>query len=131
VGTSDFFRGYNDDRGRDFAATSLSGMDVYKNPINADKYTIFMHRRMWTAPRSEAAFAPRGRPGANLQGMKLKDEYVTIKRQLRYGDADNCETPIYLVWWAGYPQAAKADAAVADAFVFTFRNVMVFTEPKT
>jgi len=134
VTASDFFRGYNDDRGRDFTANTLSGMDVYQNPVNADKYTVFTHKRIWLHPQSTGGPGTGGTVGycsANTNGLKVKNEYIKIKRQLRYGDADNCETPMYLVWWAGYPQKAKAAAAVADSFVFTFRNIMLFNEPKT
>lgn len=132
VAASDFFRGYNDDRGRDFTANTLSGLDVLKNPINADKYTIFKHKRIWLHPQGgPSTTGIFGYVNSNTSGIRVKDEYLRIKRQLRYGDADNCETPIYLVWWAGFPQKAKADPASADAFIMTFRNVMVFNEPKT
>lgn len=132
VQTADFFRGYNDDRGRDFSATSLSGMDVYKNPINTDKFTVFFHKRIWLRYQGVAAPAGGDSPfiSESKSGIQCFDKWIPINRQLRYGDTINCQTPVFLVWWAGYPQKAKATAAVADAFTMTYRAIMHFREPE-
>ena len=129
----DFLRGYEDDRGLDFTPNNISGMDVLKSPINADKYTIFMHKRFWLRPRSDnpaSAGAEDVWHSTNKGGMRVLEEYVKINRQLRFNDEGTCETPMYLVWWAGSPFKVKTAAAVNDTIMMTRKVTVFFREPK-
>jgi len=129
VSSSDFFRGYNEDRGRDFTANTLSGMDFLCNPINTDKFTVFTHRKV-------ALHAVNGASGgtafedSTISSMQYRKTWISLKRQLRYGDANECETPLILLWYCSYPQKAKTAGPITDAYRLTYRAVMTFSEPK-
>ncbi len=123
-----FFRGTGSTRGIDFS-NNLNSNDFSCRPINADKYTVFTHKRWLLNPQGEAAAGDQNEVGTSFMSLK---QYFPIRRQIRYrtnADTD-CETKIYLVWWCDQFQTDTGTAPVSDAIQMSERYITYFREPK-
>jgi len=130
--STNFLRDYSSARAKDFVPTELTGLELHFNPINADRYTVFTHKRLWIHPQ-DTGVPNTGNElysGSNGQGMVPFQHYVKIDRQLRYsGSVDTADTPMYIVYWASYPFKLKATAAGSDGCQLSYRVIMDFKEP--
>lgn len=128
VSDTDFFRAYNDTRSQNFLASTLSGMDLMYNPINSDLYNIWSHDKILLRKNMDGLGIYDNR---EYPGFRTLKKYIKIDRQLRYADGiDNCETPIFLVWWSTDPFKVTTEGTVPTQFQMTYRAVMHFKEPK-
>lgn len=96
---TEFFRaegldpGTGAERGIDYGATGLRGIDLHMLPINTDKWTVLCHKRMLLASTANG----------NTQVTRIFKGYCKLDRQVQFFGAagDDCNTPIYFVAWGG------------------------------
>lgn len=126
VGTVDFFRSPNGDRGENFGI-QLSGLEMHYYPINTDKYSIIRHYRYQCGPRIDGPQYNSDTGNANYISRKF---YIPINRQLRYENtiATSCSTPIYLCWWTDRMRTPQTQAAVTGVTSFSFMKTMFYTD---
>lgn len=91
----DWFRNYDSQRGQDFGdITNIPPKHVIIfNPINADLYNIFWHKR-WKVRRAASFNNGRG-------PEFLFRKYIKIKRQIRFEttEATSCVDGLFLCYW--------------------------------
>lgn len=121
-GVINFFR--SQDSGTSRATTfnnTLTSNEFRCLPINTDIYNVLMHKR----------FIVAGTSTNTGYSHRVLDKYIKINRQLRYpttGDIE-CETPIYIVYWADKPLQGTGTVPVASAYQVQFKIIHYFKEP--
>lgn len=116
IATNDFFRGTGGQRSQTFA-TSLSFLDLRCLPINADKYRILHHKRMFiTSDLNESN-----------KGERLWEQYIPINRQIVFdSETDFPRKNLYMVWWC----SNSTNSTTGALGEYRWRIVRYFKEPK-
>lgn len=131
VGTAvepDFFRGNGNTRAVAFDGGALNSNDFHCRPINADQFTILMHKRMIIGQNSNNG--TWGEQQRNSYRFVMK--YIPIKRQIRYdtNGADSCQSgKIFLIYWYDQMQSVTGAASV-NVLNMSERYITYFKEPK-
>jgi len=129
VSATNFFRASGSERGSDFDATSLTGLQFHCLPINSDKYRILYHKRYKLIGADNVTRVAR--QGKDYMTIM---KYIKFKRQLRF---DNTSTTTseggspHMVYWASQFDSAATAGSTADVYTVTERFVSYFREPKS
>lgn len=132
VPNSEFFRGWDAQRGHDFDDAALSALERFNNPINSDRYNVIWHSKMRLAGVNDATGTTATGFASSLASYKTIKQWVPIRRQLRF-ESPSAQRPvevgIYLIYWCdvfGAPAApwgADLDAVqVAMTARVSFRD---------
>ena len=136
VTSTDFFRGYGDERFKSFS-TGLSSSEMHTLPINKDAYVILTHRKYRLKPRFH--YFEDGAPGATktVSGTRSEvpfDFYVPYNRQVRYdhplGNNDFAMIGrVALVMWQDRTEGHAPGTAIATGSMsYDLRPVTVFRD---
>jgi len=93
-----FFRSYSTSRDVNFG-TTLDPIQ-YDYPINTDKLIVHARWSYTLAPLQDYNLGQTEEVGP--QSYRQAKRWLPVKRNLRFNDDsdDDCETPVFLVWWA-------------------------------
>lgn len=122
LSTTNFFRGTDNTRSKNFDGTTLQPLEFRCLPINTDLYNIHFHKRMIIKPISNEDYEP----------MSLQEFYMPLKRQIRYDGNSNFPEGknMYAVMWFVCADQKPADAAVGGLLNATIRRVRYFRETR-
>lgn len=128
ITTSGWFRDYLTSRDKDLS-TTLDEIE-YDDPINSDKFITHWRTSFILGPMEEYdnTFPRHQGPPSVLEYSK----YIPIKRNIRFNDDtdEECESPVFLVWWA---KTMVGPGQRLNAYDASIRLVSFFHEslPKT
>lgn len=127
VSTPDFFRSQGNDRAVNFS-NALNSIEFSKLPVNADRYTVLKHKRMFITPGLADETATLTRNGNNYRKFRW---YIKLKRQIRFDASQNIPESgqCYLVFWCDLFGAPAEDQPVSNALSFRSRIVQYFRDP--
>lgn len=113
VTVANFFRGFSNERGADFDNAGLSANDYKCRPINADLYSILMHKRINL--NGIAPISTKKEYGATYGYL---DTYIKLGRQLRFErtavNVELCTTPIFLIMWCDVVGRLPSQGAIQE-----------------
>lgn len=129
VVTNDFFRSYGTSRSEDAATTANS--NVWNcHGINADLYTIIMHKKYFLIGTSSSLSESNSWRTENGRSFFRFKKYLKIKRQVRY---DSATVPVtgnpILVYWCDYLSSTSAVGSVADQVRYDEHIITYFRDP--
>lgn len=126
VGTTDFFRGHENERAQNFANV-LTGLQFECLSINTDRFNVVLHKRIRLVPDS-SGFGFVTNSGNNWGSYH---KYIPIKRQIRYNTTgQTIDGSLYLVIWCDSILTATGTTPVSNAMQIAEHHVMYFKEPK-
>lgn len=126
IGVDGFFRWTGNDRDINFS-TALSSQQMSGLPINADEYTILLHKRFLMAPASASTNF-----NSTYPNFVRYRRYIKVNRQIRYEDnTDNTEQKINILYWCDVADALAASSAIPTAMTAACNVITYFKEPKT
>ena len=125
IPTEEWFRGQDGARFTSFIGTTLTGLDCHCLPINTDKYIIHRHKRITMGPWE----SPNG------MGERYFEEYVPVKRQIRYnatGTGTQLDYPegkdMWMVYWVS-KMNEPTGAPITNLVTIRFRIMQIFRDP--
>lgn len=125
ITSAGWFRDYITSRDKDIS-TTLDEIS-YDDPINSDRYITHWRTSFMLGARNSSTIHHTGYPSF----MEFT-KYIPIKRNIRFNDDtdEECETPVFLVWWA---KTLAGPGQNLGAFDASIRLVSFFHEslPKT
>lgn len=128
ITTSGWFRDYLTSRDKDLT-TTLDEIE-YDDPINSDKFITHWRTSFTLGPRNNPTVNTAYHVGA--PSFLEYSKYIPIKRNIRFNDDtdEECESPVFFVWWAKLMAGPGQGSSVYDASI---RLVSFFHEslPKT
>ncbi len=109
--TVDFFRSFGDTTRSENFAGGLTALQIHHSPINLDIYEILSHDRFTLGPDLT---------GGDYHMQKASNiltynKWVKLDRQLRFDSTNNCETPVYFVYWCDRFGEASGAPSVLNA----------------
>lgn len=127
--TTDFFRGYGDERSADFNSGGNSAHLVKRSdPINADEYNIFKSWQFTLSPSSaETNIGYNSSDAGNWHDLS---DYVAINRYLNYDGpgSTTCTERVFFVYWATLAYTQQTSPPVAGAMDVQSRIITFFND---
>lgn len=109
--TSDFFTGYDNERGLDFSA-ARNGLQMSYNPINPNKFVVL---KSWRFPLAGHNGTATGYNQGSNMSSKSRRQWLPIKKRIVFDNNGSTASyqPIYFVWWMDWPTSAAGAGVVA------------------
>lgn len=123
--TTNLLRAVDGQRGQNLDFTTLDSLGTTCPAINADIYTVLMHKR-FKMNGTTASF----RVG-NLKTWGYFEKYIKMNRQIRYDDTTDtlaAQQPYIILWFERFLAATGAPAGTNDV-AFNTRSVTYFKDP--
>lgn len=125
ITSAGWFRDWTTSRDKDMS-TTLDEIS-YDDPINSDRYITHWRTSFTLAPKDSSVTHHTGR-----MSYTEFSKYIPVRRNIRFNDDsdEECESPVFLVWWAKRLQGPGQALSAYDASI---RLVSFFHEslPKT
>lgn len=121
--TDGFFREYSNSRDVNFT-NSLSACQINHNPISTDQYVVHMHKRRLLGPLPTST----GWTGEVHENFTTIKGFFKVNRIIRFNDddTDECETPVYMVYWCDRMHGAPDSVPVLSAVFAMQKHEAVF-----
>lgn len=125
-----WFRDYVTSRDKNFT-TTLNEIE-YDDPINSDRYITHWKKSFSLGPlvreNNSATQTFQNFDQTGGSSMREMNTWIPVKRNIRFNDDTNedCETPVFLVWWAKVMENSPGQAT--NSYSMSMRLVSFFHE---
>lgn len=123
VTTDDFFRSrQGNERSVDFS-TALSSLEFRCLPLNTDRFSVLRHKRFFLTPVNSGA----GFTAASGKNYKLYEDYIRLKKLVRWND-NQAQSKIWWLQWFDYYGRVGGDPAEVGGATMTRMCTMYFKD---